>query len=695
MDNPQASPAPPNPWLPDGSPDPLAMETFEGVDTASSRYGVDPKQCYWIDGWLPIGRSRLRTLFDVGPAIYTVPTGKTIVCYYFVNIAGNPIAVIFLNDGSIVQLRTDTFAVTQMAGPGTIQDPQIANVAVAQWGNQYVIIVANQTNGYWLWDGKLFYAAGGVGPVVNITSVGSGYTFPPTITPYGGSGSGASFAATVNTIGQVTSISVVSTGTGYIATDAVGLQISGGGNPGRTAILQPIITNGTISSVSVVDGGLGYQGFKDTKPSAILTFVGGDGAGAQASVAGVSGGSITTVVVTNGGSGYLFPTTIFVTDPNNTIAQANATMMPFGTQGNGVETFSGHVWVIDGPVYQFTAPGSVVDFAAADGGGTVTATDACLRTGFTKIIQTNGFLYLFADSSLFYISGVNTNTTTPGNIVTSFSYQNADPENGTNWPASVVTFDRSLAFANPFGIHLSKGAAAEKASMPLDGVYTTVPNFNGLSISAGKATVFSKKLLVVLVPIIDPVSKQQQNKLLIFDGKRWFSSTQSINFIFIQGQEVNSILTCYGTDGQSIYPMFQTPSNSFTKTVQSKFWGVPGGYQFVKTTGRIWALFDEQLSASASVSASIDSEITQSFVPLVVPTNSGINTVNASGTIIPVKNSTPITIPVNSIFGGHWVTQPQAMGQQGALVGMTLQTTISDITLISVMSQQEIQAYRG
>ena len=694
MDVSAAPQAQENPWIPAGSPDPLVMEEFDGIDTASSRYGVDPKQCYWIDGWLPIGKSRLRTLFDVGIAIYTAAVNKTIVCYYFVNLQGNPIAVIFLNDGSIVQLRTDTLATTAIAPAGTISDPRIANIGVSQWGIQYIAIVANQSNGYWLWDGTLFYGAGGIGPVINETFVGTGYTAIPTLTAYGGSGSGASFAATINAIGQVTGISVVSAGTGYVATDAVGIQFSGGGNSGRTAILTPFATNGTISSIAITDAGAGYFGHHSTSISAILTFAGGGGTGAGATVSTVSGGSITAVGITNGGIGYLFPTTILVTDPNNSIAQASATLMPFGVNGTSIETYAGHIWTVNGPVYTWSAPGSATDFAAADGGGTATAVDACLRSGFTRLIATNGFLYLFGDSSLFYISSVQSSGPA-GNISTTFSYQNADPQVGTQWPASVTAHGRALAFANPFGIHLGYGAAAEKISEAMDGVYTTVPFFNGLSISVAQATVFSKKCLLYLVPIIDPVAKTQQNKLLMWAGKRWFASSQSVGLIFIQGQEINSILTAYGTDGNSIYPLFQIPSTNFTKTIQSKLWGAPGGYQFVKTTGRIWALFDENLSASASVSASIDSEITSSFVPLTIPTNSGINVVNASGTIIPTDNATPVVIPVNSIFGGHWVTSPQAIGQQGALVGMTLQTTISDITLISVMSQQEIMSYRG
>lgn len=690
------APAPPepqgSPWQPAGSPDPLVCEDFQGLDTGSSRYGVSPEKCYWIDGWLRIGRSRLRTLPGLGSAIYTAPAGKYIALYFFANLSGNPICVIFLSDGSVIQLRTDTLATTTMGGPGTIANPAIGSVSVGQWGSQYIIIIANQTNGYWLWDGTFLYTAGSIAPGVTITFGGTGYTGQPTVTAYGGSGSGASFSAVISN-GAVTSISITNPGTGYLATDQAGIAFTGGGN-NTTALILASITNGSISSLSIANGGTGYKGFTHSgPPSAQLTIVGGGGAGATATVTNVAGGSITGVSVTNGGEAYFTAPTVLVNDPNNTIATATVQMMPYGVQGNDVTAYSGRVWTINGATYNWTAPGSVTDFSTADGGGGAgtTATDAVLRVGFQRLLATNGFLYLIGDSSIFYISGVQTS----GNpLVTTFSYQNADPQIGSSWPESVQAFSRGIAFANPFGAHVLFGAAAQKISEELNGVYTTMPNFNGLSPSAATATIFGRKLWVLLLPIVDPVSNARQNKLLLWDGKDWYASQQDISLIYIQSQEINSLLTAYGTDGNSIYPMFSQASTGFTKTVQSKFWGAPGGYQFIKTTGRIWALFETHNALPVSVQGSVDSEQTSNFVTMTVPSQT-INVVNASGTIIPCENATPIVIPVVSTLGGGWVTQPEAIGQQGALTGMTVETTAADITLWSVMSQQEIQAYRG
>ena len=62
---------------------------------------------------------------------------------------------------------------------------------------------------------------------------------------------------------------------------------------------------------------------------------------------------------------------------------------------------------------QYTGPGLVADFSTAVGGGNFTSSDSFLKIGFSRLVQSNGFLYLFGDSSINYISGVQTSGVTP------------------------------------------------------------------------------------------------------------------------------------------------------------------------------------------------------------------------------------------------------------------------------------------
>ena len=766
LSNPPKAESPqPNPYAP-ALPPPQRMEMFQGVNTSTTRAGVPDQMCYWIDGWMPVAPRNLRTLPGAGPELVgPFSGGRAIIAFGFYNLGATPYALYFLSDGSVQTVNTTgTPITTQILAPATIAAPAIVGMGFSQWGQQYLLIVANQTNGYWIWDGTNVYESGSLSPIVTLTNPGSGYQTVPSATASGGSGSGARFVASIGN-GVVTGVSIVNPGTGYLAgqnvsliftggtasgsgatltanmSHAVGsgasinltlatiggaytvsgytiiaagsgyspfaaLTVSGGASFGPTppsqADLLPFFTNGSltsvqitypgeygsiaplpvvtvtdagdyyVSSVSIVAAGAGYS---DT--ASITSTGGGASIIAQATFSPlIAGGSIASVLVTNGGQyGSNVAPTLAVIDVATT-AEATVTLMPFAIQGTAIETYQGRAWIADGPTIYFGAPGSFTDFASSDGGGNFTSGDNFLRVKYVRLVNTNGFLYLIADSSMNYISGVTTSGNPP---VTTFTNQNADPEIGTPYPASVLCRGRDIVLANSVGVHVSRGAALEKVSEALDGVWNSVAGFGSLTqLSAAKATVFSKRIWMVLAQIVDPVANTTQNKLLIWNGKEWYASSQDFGpLTYIATQEINSVLTAWGTDGNVIKPLFQNPSLNFQKTVQSRYWDEPGGYQFSKATGRFWAVLDYNVAGSLSILASIDAV--------------GIN--GANGTTFTGSQTYTIPSPAGT---GYFVTPPQAVGQQGVLTGMTIKTNEADVSLVSAMLQNDPRiAYRG
>ena len=520
-----------NPFQPDIQS--LVFETFNGINTSTTRPGVTDEQMWWCDGYFPIGPRDLRTLPDLGAAIWT-PASGTIDFFDFGNIGATPYLIGFTSLGNVVAVNTDTLVATEIAPNGTIANPSRTNVAMTQFGSQYIIIVSAQANGYFIWDGTTFF------------------------------------------------------------------------NPG------------------------------DSWPY-----------------------------------------------PSGNI--------PTGISGTAVEIYQGRVWIADGAVITFSAPGSVVDFTSGDGGGTFTSSDSFLRVQFTELIQTNGFLYLIGDSSINYISGVQTSGTIP---TTTFTNQNADPEVGTIWPGTIDVFGRNIIFANAFGAHVSYGAAVTKVSEPLDGVYNTAVNFGGRIPSAAKAIIYGKKVWILLLDIIDPITGQDGNKLFLWDGKKWFSSPQSKNLLFIQHQEINSVLTAYGTDGASVYPLFNTPSTLFQKTVQSKFWDKPLGYQNIKAASRLFGMVQYYSLASPDVSVSVNNENTGSTQNLTIAPAVAVWT-NQFDVIVDWTNSSPVTVQWFVASVSIVVLSPTAIGQAGVLLGLTITTSAADMSLISFMVQVDPVQYRG
>ena len=779
-------------------PAPLVFEKFNGINTSTTRPGVPDEQMAWCDGWFPLGPRYLRTLWDVGPALWMPPTG-TIAFFDFANIGTLPIMVAVTSVGGIWQVVTITTngvpagTATRIAADGTIISPLRAQVGISQWGSQYVLIVANQTNGYFIWDGSLLYEAGTLAPTITITNVGSGYQSAPAVVFSGGSGSGASGTATIAN-GIVTGAVITNPGFGWLATDVVAVSFVGGtlvgsdasltanmalitGGSGASIIVSSwsavggwylpasltvlaggsdysqfatatwtypsgknvndwaggsapgisltisdgIITGATlvpnpsninmrwdsppfptasetdsgsyvVSSVTVVDGGTDYSS------TTAVTATGGTTPSPEATLVPVIvNGVITSVRVINGGSyGDATQPTLAVADSAVT-ALGTVNLTPFGIQGTTVETYSGHVWIANGAVITFSAPGSVTDFATSDGGGNFTSVDSFLRVAYIRLVNSNGFLYLIADSSVNYLSGVQTVTPSGGLPTTTFTNQNADPEVGCPYAGAVDVFSRNIVFANAFGAHVSYGAAVTKISELLDGVYNTVPNFGGFQLSACKSIIFGRKVWAVLVPVIDPVTNLQVNKLFIWDSKKWVSTEQSVNLVYVQHQEIASIITAWGTDGLSVYPLFNTPSNKLKKTVQSRLWDTPGGYQNQKAAVRLWGMAQFLGSESLSYTVSIDNEFGLGTGSAIATGSAvGFSWVDAAGAAFSwvAASSAPFTWAATGT-NVYAILPPQSVGQQGVLTGMTTTTNADDMILISEMVESEIVGYRG
>jgi hypothetical protein len=625
---------------------------FGGLNRADGRIGIEDTEFYWLENYVRVGKGRLRSSWDVGADLYKAPTGKTIVSFYWFNIGPESLCAVFLSDGTAVQVAFPSGAVTTIGT--TIGQFYVAGSplpACCPWGSQYLLISNNLTaNSYWVWDGTLLYQAGGVSPLVTITSGGSGYTTAPAVTAFGGSGTGASFVATIAN-NTVVSVVPTSTGTGYGPADIVQLQFNGGGIPDSGAFLTAQITGGTIQNLLLLDGGsgfttaptVGFTGGGGTGATAVATvaggkvtsllltdpgsgytgsptvvFSGGGGAGALAvaevsagavtSVTVVNGGSgfigtptlvlsggagigaeatavltgsvITSVSVTNGGSGYTSAPAVTVQTGINNAASATVALMPIGVSGAAIETFQSRAWLAhpfqsgtlpSGGTINISAPGSFVDFATSDGGLLFVNSDRFLRSQYTALRQSNGYLYSMGDSSV----GVINNVQTAGNPpTTSFNALNVDPQTGTSWRDSCQDYSRTILFSNPFGVWGVYGGAVTKVSKKLDPIFESIvlpPIAGAVTPSAAVSEQFSQRLYLLLVTIMDPFLNAPRTVMLGWDETDWGVYSQSSALIYIGTQETESNPRAWGTEGTKLLPLFATASDKIAKTLQTKY----------------------------------------------------------------------------------------------------------------------------
>jgi hypothetical protein len=493
-------------------------------------------------------------------------------------------------------------------------------------------------------DGSLL--AKDLNTFVTHTVFGIGAIPSPSITTFGMSQYGEQYLLMASS----------ATSNGYSAWDGANTYFSG--------TLQP--------NIVITNVGSGYTS------SPTVAASGGHGSGSSFS-ASVVGGVVVNISILNPGSGYIVgdtPSLVF-TGGGGSSAAATISIWPFGVSGNVVQTYNGMVWVFNGNTFQFTAPGALANFATSAGGGSRQTNASYLRVAYTGAVSTNGFLFLLGDSSMDYISGV---VTTGSVATTTFTQNNSDPEIGTPYPQAIDTWGTDIIIANQIGVFISSGGSFHKISDQLDGVYQSVPvgtlenfynnAFNGFQLSVAKLNIFGKRCWIILVPIIDPVTGQQVNKLLLVrDKKIWFASNQSVNLNFIGTYDFNGIIAALGTDGAQIYPLLVQMGGGFTKTLQSKLWDDPGGIEFNKAPSRFWSAWVANSTISTSISLTVDS----------VGLSAAGQMTSQSGYTIAGPTSV-----------GYFITPPQAIGQQGVFVGMTLKTNAADMELITAKIAEEV-----
>ncbi len=139
-------------------------------------------------------------------------------------------------------------------------------------------------------------------------------------------------------------LSAANTYRGGTTLNAGTLTVSGSASPTNLVRAIPVLSGGTVASVTVVDGGSGYT----VAPA--VTFSGGGGTGATAT-ATISGGVVTTINVVTPGSGY-------TTEP---LVNVFSTQSPLGT---GAVTLAGGTLnaTVDTDLSRLTAFGAGTPF---------------------------------------------------------------------------------------------------------------------------------------------------------------------------------------------------------------------------------------------------------------------------------------------------------------------------------------------
>ena len=360
---------------------PWELEKWGGLNTRAKRPKIGDDEFSWIENYIVLGDGNMRTLYAEGTTLYTAPTGKTIIHHYAFNLVNSDTFIatyfyaVFLSDGSAVQVNILTRAQT-VIGSGFWVAGQANLPACVQWQSKYLIIASTITmNGYWIWNGTALFGPGTLSPDITVTDGGSGYTSAPSVSAYGGSGSGATFEAIISD-GAVTQVRVINPGSGYELDDQIQLTFTGGGSDNQAVGTVGVDPNSAgVSAVNVITGGSSYGA------GATLVFTGGldsTGTAAQAVITGASNGSITAVTVTHPGDGYISAPTVTVTNAGGGagatfIADIRGGQVTVPYLTNGGSGYKSAPQVVISPPDLDVSPSLQATAVAAVSGGAVTS----------------------------------------------------------------------------------------------------------------------------------------------------------------------------------------------------------------------------------------------------------------------------------------------------------------------------------
>jgi len=385
--------------------------------------------------------------------------------------------------------------------------------------------------------------------LITVTNSGSGYTTAPSVTITGGGGSSAAANATVAT-GTINAVILTEAGSGYTSPPTV--TFTGGGGSGANAVASLVTFQKGTVSVLITGGGVGYTNASNLS----VTISGGGGANAAATGI-ISGGQVVQAVMTNPGSGYTNASNITVTITGGGGSNATAKAIINLDDNTGVQSFSGRVWIAAGRNVYYTAAGSYSDFTSVSA-GTVSLTDATLRSNIVNLLSANNFLYIFGEDSINVFSDVR--VTTAG--TTLFTNTNVSASVGTKLPYAIFPYFRSVLFMNDYGVYALVGSTTSKLSDALD---TVVENIDySFDVTSGQVLLNNTLCAAFNVRYTGDSASGRFIQMIFFE-KKWFVSSQGaikhITALPIDGQGL-----IYGTTGTDLYKLYSNVSATIATT---------------------------------------------------------------------------------------------------------------------------------
>ena len=386
--------------------------------------------------------------------------------------------------------------------------------------------------------------------------------------------------------------------------------------------------SGSLATISVTVGGSGYT----STPTVVLT--GGTTGTTASATATLSGGAVSSISLVTVGAGYTAAPAVTFSGGAGTGTTASAFIMPTGMNGDAVSVYSGRVWVANGRLLSYTAPNTWYDVATADAAGSTTITEGSLRQKIYGLQALDNYLYVFGDSSIIVIGDLKVTGS-----ITTFSQTFLSSTTGTTLPNTITSMERAILFANQYGVYALFGASVQKVSKALDGIFPDIvfDTSHPHPLTAGLVQIYNILCYVMSFHYTGSLNGSINNRhiqAVLFDGK-WFLTSQGDNIEWVAPISVNGVWQLWCSSGTDIRQMYSDTSSAISSTL------ITGLYDLGNP------IFDKQVVNSgieytAPASSSLTLEIDTEDATLSQQSTTGSTLVwynNAGNTITWVNNS--------------------------------------------------------
>lgn len=217
-----------------------------------------------------------------------------------------------------------------------------------------------------------------------------------------------------------------------------------------------------------------------------------------------------------------------------------------------VASWGGRLWVAAGLTVFYSAPNSVTDWTAADGGGSFIVSDEYFEGNVIALVASQNYLYVLGQGGVLVLANLQL---LAGNI-TYFQVTRASQVSGITGISGATPFMNSLILVNGHGVEAFSGITPRKLSSKMDVFFSNVDYTKTISTAVG--TVYNQLCFLALV-FYKPNSAWYI-VCISASGKVFLANmgTQAL----LTWVTLNGAAQAFATDGTNIYSLFVNTTNN-------------------------------------------------------------------------------------------------------------------------------------